>query len=59
MERKWDTVIPPDLKRLFVSETHMSHWSRKGYVMIFKLAKALCLFIMFIYNKVFGCEHCT
>jgi len=24
MEKKWDTVIPPDLKRLFVSGTFMS-----------------------------------
>jgi len=30
MEIKWDTVIPADLKRLFVSGTHMSHWSQKG-----------------------------
>jgi len=30
-ERKWDTVIPTDLKRLFVSGTYMSRWSRKGY----------------------------
>ena len=27
MEKKWDTVIPADLKRLFVSETYMSRWS--------------------------------
>jgi hypothetical protein len=31
MEKKWDTVTPADLKRLFVSGTYMSHWSRKGY----------------------------
>jgi hypothetical protein len=30
MEKKWDAVIPADLKRLFVSGTHMSCWSRKG-----------------------------
>jgi hypothetical protein len=30
MEKKWDTVIPVDLKRLFVSGTYMSRWSRKG-----------------------------
>jgi len=30
MEKKWDTVIPADLERLFVSWTYMSHWSRKG-----------------------------
>jgi len=30
MEKKWDTVIPADLKRLFVSGTYMSRWSRKG-----------------------------
>ena len=30
MEKKWDTVIPADLKRLFVSGTYMSHRSRKG-----------------------------
>jgi len=30
MEKKWDTVIPADLKRLFVSGTYMSHWSQKG-----------------------------
>jgi hypothetical protein len=30
MEKKLDTVIPADLKRLFVSETYMSRWSRKG-----------------------------
>jgi len=30
MEKKWDTVIPEDLKRLFVSEACMSRWSRKG-----------------------------
>jgi hypothetical protein len=28
MEKKWDIVIPADLKRLFVSGTHMSRWSR-------------------------------
>jgi hypothetical protein len=28
--KKWDTVIPADLKRLFVSGTYMSRWSRKG-----------------------------
>jgi hypothetical protein len=27
MEKKWDTVIPADLKRLFVSGMYMSHWS--------------------------------
>jgi len=27
---KWDTVIPADLKRLFVSGTYMSRWSQKG-----------------------------
>ena len=26
----WDTVIPADLKRLFVSGTYMFRWSRKG-----------------------------
>jgi hypothetical protein len=30
MEKKWDTVIPADLKRLFVGGTYMSLWSRKG-----------------------------
>jgi len=29
-EKKWDTVIPADLKRLFVSGTYMSRWSQKG-----------------------------
>jgi len=28
--KKWDTVIPADLKGLFVSGTYMSRWSRKG-----------------------------
>jgi len=27
MEKKWDTVIPADLKRLFVSRMYMSRWS--------------------------------
>jgi hypothetical protein len=27
---KWNAVIPADLKRLFVSGTYMSRWSRKG-----------------------------
>jgi hypothetical protein len=31
MEKKWDTVIPADLKSLFVSGTYMSCWSQKGY----------------------------
>jgi len=26
MEKKWDTVIPADLKILFVSGTYMSRW---------------------------------
>jgi len=30
MEKKWDTVILVDLKRLFVSGTYMSRWSQKG-----------------------------
>jgi len=30
MEKKWDTVISADLKRLFVSGAYMSRWSRKG-----------------------------
>jgi hypothetical protein len=30
MEKKWDTVNPADLKRLFVRGTYMSRWSRKG-----------------------------
>jgi hypothetical protein len=30
MEKMWDTVTPADLKRLFVSGTYMSRWSRKG-----------------------------
>jgi len=30
MEKKWDTDIPVALKRLFVSGTYMSRWSRKG-----------------------------
>ena len=29
MEKKWDTVIPADLKRLFVSGAYMSRWSLK------------------------------
>ena len=29
MEKKCDTVIPADLKRLFVSGTYMSRWSQK------------------------------
>jgi hypothetical protein len=29
-EKKWDTVIPADLKILFLSGTYMSCWSRKG-----------------------------
>jgi len=32
MEKKGDTVIPADLKRLFVSVTYMSHWSCDIYV---------------------------
>jgi hypothetical protein len=32
MEEKWDTVIPADLKNLFVSGTYMSCWSRKGKI---------------------------
>jgi hypothetical protein len=31
MEKNWDTVMPADLKRLFVIVTYMSCWSRKGY----------------------------
>jgi hypothetical protein len=31
MEKKWDTVTPADLKRLFVSGKYMSRWSRKDY----------------------------
>jgi hypothetical protein len=33
MLKKWDTIIPADLKRLFVSGTYtsMSRWSRKVY----------------------------
>jgi len=27
MEKKWDTVIPADLERLFVCGTYMSCWS--------------------------------
>jgi hypothetical protein len=30
VEKKWDTVIPADLKSLFVSGTYMSHWLQKG-----------------------------
>jgi hypothetical protein len=30
MEIKWDTVTPADLKRLIVSGTYMSYWSRNG-----------------------------
>jgi len=30
MEKKWDTVIPADLKRLFVSGTYMPLWLLKG-----------------------------
>ena len=30
MEKKWDTVIPADLKRLFVSGTYMLRWSGQG-----------------------------
>jgi len=30
MEKEWDTVIPADLKRLFLIGTYMSRWSRKG-----------------------------
>jgi len=29
MKKKWDPVIPEDLKRLFVSGTCMSRWSQK------------------------------
>jgi len=30
MEKKWDTVTPADLKKLFVSGAYMTRWSRKG-----------------------------
>ena len=30
MEKKWDTVIPADVKRLFISETCMSPLVTKG-----------------------------
>jgi hypothetical protein len=30
MKKKWDTVTSAYLKRLFVSGTYMSRWSRKG-----------------------------
>jgi len=30
MEKKWDTLIPADLKRLFLSGTYMSRWSQNG-----------------------------
>jgi hypothetical protein len=30
MEKKWYTLIPVDLKGLFVSGTYMSRWSQKG-----------------------------
>jgi hypothetical protein len=29
MEKKWDTVIPADLKRLFVSGSYVPHWSKR------------------------------
>jgi hypothetical protein len=29
MKKKWDTVIPADLKGRFVSGAYMSRWSRK------------------------------
>jgi len=29
-KKMWETVIPADLKRLFVSGTYMSRRSRKG-----------------------------
>jgi hypothetical protein len=28
MEKKWGTVIPADLKRLFISGKYISIWSR-------------------------------
>jgi hypothetical protein len=28
--KKWDIVIPVDLKRLFVSGKYVSRWSQKG-----------------------------
>jgi len=30
MEKKWHTIIPADLIRLFVSGTRVSRWSQKG-----------------------------
>jgi len=30
MEKKWDTLIPEDLKRLFLCGTYMSRWSWKS-----------------------------
>jgi hypothetical protein len=30
MEKKWDTVIPADLKKLYLNGKYMSRWSRKG-----------------------------
>jgi len=41
MEKKWDTVIPADLKRLFVSETYMSCWSQKGFLRVFTYSLTL------------------
>jgi hypothetical protein len=50
MEKKWDTVIPADLKRLFVSGTYMSRWHDRVKVMFSKerrcvteVVKQLCL----------------
>jgi hypothetical protein len=32
MEKKWDTVIPADLKRLYVNGTYISRWSRNHII---------------------------
>jgi hypothetical protein len=36
MEKKWDTVIPADLKRLFVSGSFMSRWSKRFINWVFR-----------------------
>jgi hypothetical protein len=42
MEKKWDTVIPVDLKRLYVCGTYMSRWSRKDQTEVENILKYGC-----------------
>jgi hypothetical protein len=59
MEKKWDTVTPADLKRLFVSGTYMSRWSQRVNILHHTLEAKFKYMWGTPNSDHINCDHCN